>query len=279
MNTTLSRFLPLVAALIAASATAWGTPPTNFFSGSIALDGDISDFFEVDGVTPKPGVCIKEDPTPLTSEAPLSGFVTKSGNNHPSGFNQRRIMSACNPFLNGGTIFVGIDLPGGTGSAANPNFVGPDGPTRVGTDGVKAIRPFDVDGNGEAATIGYSGVTPLMRCTDMGASLLTVDVIDCAKPDSTAFTDSVDSNKDPGNKERYGVTITFGDSTQVQTELYEDNTTAVGKAGLSVFSIPGGKTFGVTASRDATGAPVGPSVRRPHRHRCLREPGPRRHPG
>ena len=41
---------------------------------------------------------------------------------HPSGFNQRRIMSAYNPDVNGGTISIGVDLPGGTGSMSNQPF-------------------------------------------------------------------------------------------------------------------------------------------------------------
>src|SRR5882762_74175 len=95
------------------------------FTGSISLDGDISDFFDGAGVV-KSGVCVSNDPAGQISgvpgsaglgEPPLGPTTTKDGLSHPSGFNQRRVMSAYNPSLNGGTVFVGIDLPGGTDAA------------------------------------------------------------------------------------------------------------------------------------------------------------------
>src|SRR6185436_15912240 len=77
---------------------------TNFFAGAITLDGDISDFFLPDGVTPKPGVCLIDDPNGL-EEPPVAAGAARDTTLHPSGFNQRRIFAAFNPNLNGGTLF------------------------------------------------------------------------------------------------------------------------------------------------------------------------------
>ena len=261
----------LFALLMLAGPAARAAAMTNFsvFAGTITLDGDISDFFLPDGVTNKPGVCVMDD---TLDEAPLAGETTKDGLLHPSGFNQRRIMSAYNPNLNGGTIYVGVDLPGGSGASSasktvhaspgnpNPNFAdGVVGPGGSGNRG-PGILPFDADGNGETETIGYDGLTPLRRCTDPGAmNILLTDVIDCNKPDSGGFTDAVTPADDPGNKERYAVTIIFGDigNTTVQAELFEDNSTPFGKAGLSDAGTTPGKTFGILANTDGSSNVLG----------------------
>src|ERR1043166_9583977 len=99
-----------------------------FFTNTIALDGDISDFFFTNGVSiglPKPGVCVSVD-NALTNNTIFGvanseglgpeGFASEPNNlnvqqdktsKHPSGFNQRRIIAAYNPNSNGGTIFIG----------------------------------------------------------------------------------------------------------------------------------------------------------------------------
>src|SRR5258708_6674758 len=75
------------------------------FSGSVSLNGDISDFFNSGGA-PLPGVCVTNDPAGSISgvpnsagldENPLAPSVTQAGVRHPSAFNQRRIMMAYNP--------------------------------------------------------------------------------------------------------------------------------------------------------------------------------------
>jgi hypothetical protein len=246
----------------------WAQTVTNasFFSSSITLDGDISDFFEPDGVTPKPGVCVGNDSAPPIAgitgseglgENPLSASSTKDGMPHPSGFNQRRILSAFNPNLHGGTIFIGIDLPGGTSSAANPNYQDGLVPNRQGPDGVRAIRPFDADGNGDPQTIGQDGLTPVFRCADPGASPLALDVIDCGQPESGGFTDAVTATDDPGNKERYAVAVVFGDDTVMLVELFQDNSTVAGGAGLRSLSIPIGLPFDVMANVDGASNVLG----------------------
>ena len=74
----------------------------SFFSGNIALNGDTADFIQADGVSPKPGVCVANDPSGL-DESPLNAGNTRDAQNHPTGFNQRRIMTAFDPNLNGAT--------------------------------------------------------------------------------------------------------------------------------------------------------------------------------
>jgi hypothetical protein len=127
----------------------------------------------------------------------------------------------------------------------------------VGSDGVQAIRPFDADGNGDPQTIGQDGVMPVFRCADPGASPLTVDVIDCAQPEAGGFTDAVTDADDPGNKERYAVVVVFADNTVLLAELFQDNTTVPGGAGLRSFSIPPGLPFGVMANVDGASNVLG----------------------
>src|ERR1041385_3198749 len=87
------------------------------FPGIIVLDGDISDFFHTNGL-PLPGVRVVNDDAPLIPGVPnsqgLGGFAGDLGEpnynyiqldpttKHPTGFNQRRIMSAFNPNIDGG---------------------------------------------------------------------------------------------------------------------------------------------------------------------------------
>src|ERR1043166_6005057 len=85
-----------------------------FFTNTISLDGDISDFFFTNGL-PRPGVCVSNDAAPpipgLPGSIGLGGDANEPNNQfiqqativkHPNGFNQRRIISAYNPNLNGG---------------------------------------------------------------------------------------------------------------------------------------------------------------------------------
>src|SRR5262249_32810120 len=141
--------------------------------------------------------------------------------------------------------------------AANPNYQDALGPTRLGPDGARAIRPFDADGNGDPQTIGQNGGTPLFRCADPGASPLTVDVIDCAQPESGGLTAAVTISDEPGNKERDAVAVAFGDNTVVLVELFQDNSTVPGGAGLRSLSIPAGLPFGVMANVDGASNVLG----------------------
>src|ERR1044071_4722739 len=100
------------------SASAQTVVQNNYFSGSIEMDGDISGFIDFDTGAPKAGVCVMNDPRGLTGRANDPRLMLQLASSHPSGFNQRRILSAYNPNLNGGTVFVGIDLPGGSGAGS-----------------------------------------------------------------------------------------------------------------------------------------------------------------
>src|SRR5262245_37263028 len=212
--------LPLAALLLllaAASAPAQIFVLTNFFTGTIPLTGDISDFFLANGL-PRPGVCCSNDSSIIVGVPGSEGLgpngvgadgVANEPNNrfiqidnttkHPSGFNQRRLIAAYNPALNGGTIFVGLDLPGGTGSSANPNFS-----DSFSTRG--SIRPFDADGNGEPETIGRKadGITLLARCSDAGTGDI-LDIVDCSAGEAGGFSDAA-----VDGQEIYSVTIVFG---------------------------------------------------------------------
>ena len=160
---------------------------SNFFSGMIPLDGDISRFLDANG-NPLPGVNVVNNPLGLVPGL-IPSQAALDANSHPSGFSQRRIMSAYNPTLYGGTIYVGIDLPGGTGANSssptvhsfpgnpNPNYYdgfvgGPYG----GSGGRGKIVPFDGDGNGEADTLGRNaGGGSLFRFNDADAGA-TVEI-------------------------------------------------------------------------------------------------------
>ncbi|HXG49732.1 MAG TPA: hypothetical protein VNO52_19095, partial [Methylomirabilota bacterium] len=227
------------------------TPPMRgpIFSGSINLDGDISDFFEPDGVTPKAGVCVVDDPSGL-DESPLEGGTagaTRDNQRHPSGFNQRRIMTAYTPGgVNGGTIYVGIDLPGGSGAdsgqklihslpgVANPNFF--DGVVGGNTGfGRGKIIPFDADANGEADTIGRTLLGgPLFRCTDASAGD-TIDIVTCSFG-AQGFTDNprLASGEVIGARENYVATVVFGNGQVVTVEVFQNGDTAPGNVQVRV---------------------------------------------
>jgi hypothetical protein len=230
------------------------------FSGTIALDGDISDFFEADGLTPKAGVCVVNDPLGL-NEAPLATAAATDGVAHPSGFNQRRIMTAYQSDLNGGTIYIGIDLPGGTGansmdktnhaSAGNPNPNYDDG-TVGGVHppfGRGKILPFDSDANGEADTIGRKqNGDPLFRCLNVRAGD-TVDIVTCSGP-SAGLTDNprTASGETLGARENYVANVIFGNGAAVTVELFQDANTPAGAAQLRVLAKSVSAPFGVVAS-------------------------------
>src|SRR5438552_3938219 len=88
---------------------------TNVFTDSMVVtNGDISDFIVFATGNIKPGVCVTNDPQGI-AEDPVDGdiLLIALGSSHPDGFNQRRLLSAYNPTLNGGTLYLGVDLPGG----------------------------------------------------------------------------------------------------------------------------------------------------------------------
>jgi hypothetical protein len=227
----------------------------------ISLDGNISDFFDAGGVA-LPGVCVTNDSAPAITgvpgseglgEPPLSDTTTADGLLHPSGFNQRRIMSAYNPGVNGGTIYIGVDLPGGSGSTANPDYTDSVIPVRG------SILPFDADANGEAETIGRtSGGGDLVRCGDAGSGSV-VDVLNCAATESAGFTDAA---TDVGVTENYVVQVIFGDFTTVEVDYREDLTSGAGNARMVLTQ--SGTTFGARISTSTlgvgNGAPQGRDV-------------------
>jgi hypothetical protein len=236
-----------------------------FFTGNITLDGDISDFFLPDGLTSRPGVCVANDAGGL-DESPLADTSAKDGVFHPSGFNQRRVMTAYRPDLNGGTIFVGIDLPGGTGansasrnvhaSAGNPNpnyFDGVVGANLGGGIGGRGkIVPFDADANGEADTIGRtSGGGDLFRCGN-ALPADTLDIVTCLGT-AMGLSDNarMASGDALGGLENYVATVLFGNGQAVTAELYQDAATPPGIAQVRMVAVPLAP-FGVRVST-ATG--------------------------
>jgi hypothetical protein len=228
------------------------------FTGAVSLDGDISEFFDGSG-NPLPGVCVIQNDTSVIpaigagseglADEPLDPNDTVAGTTsgvHPSGFNQRRIFVAYNPNVNGGTVYVGIDLPGGTGSAANPDFAG-DGIIRLGP-----ILPFDADGNGDRLSIAPNKT----NCTEVGSAPATV--VDCALvlASGDVFTDRPG---DAGNIESYTVTVQWGaGSPAVQLDYFMSSLTPVGQAGLTVSQL--GTTFGALVSRSGGNVPLGTDV-------------------
>jgi hypothetical protein len=230
------------------------------------MNGDISSFFDLSG-NPLPGVCVSNSPAsaipgqPGTSglgKAPSGVLGSQSGQYHPSGFNQRRLIAAYNPNVNGGTIYVGVDLPGGTGSAANPDYQDPltcGGTPPCPTSSSSPIQrgsivPFDADGNGEAETIGRTGAAPLRNCFD-AVSNSVVDIFTCGDQAGAfgATDDPSDPLKAPGVEEDYSLSIGFPNGTGVGVDFYENNTTPSGQAALSINP----STFGVVASKSTAG--------------------------
>src|ERR1041385_4237776 len=233
------------------------------FPGIIVLDGDISDFFHTNGL-PLPGVRVVNDDAPLIPGVPnsqgLGGFAGDLGEpnynyiqldpttKHPTGFNQRRIMSAFNPNIDGGTLFIGIDLPGGTGSAANSDYV--DGFIVRGS-----IRPFDADGNGEPDSIGRrsDGFTPLYRCSDALAGDWT-DIWDCNLAEARNVSDQ--PRGEFAHSEFYSVKVKFGGGQEVIVAFAEKHDTPPDLAELAVVSaLPVGAR--VSSSTGGTGVPLG----------------------
>src|SRR5688572_22090306 len=105
------RTLALLApALTFAALPAHAATLTNFFTGVIPIgNGDVSSFFNTNG-EPLAGVCYLLDTEPPgeilgapagttlgLNESPSSTEATIDSLLHPSGFNQRAIMSAYNP--------------------------------------------------------------------------------------------------------------------------------------------------------------------------------------
>jgi PKD repeat protein len=226
---------------------------SNVFTGSINVSSGLIDGFFVgngSSTTPLPGVCV--GPENFASD-PLNPLNTTDGLFHPSGFNPRRVMSAFNPSLNGGTIFIGIDLPGGTGSAANPNFNDGVIPARS-VGGLTAIRPFDADGNGEPETIGRTlGGGLLQRCAGAmdGDSFDIINCTDVAR--NGAFSDAA---TDPGTSEGYVVTVIFNNGTFVTVSLTEDQSSGAGAARRDIGQTAG-KPFGAQVSTATLGSGPG----------------------
>jgi hypothetical protein len=217
---------------------------SGFFSGTIALDGDISDFFQPDGLTPRPGVAVQNDPNGL-NESALASSAARDGLSHPSGFNQRRLLSAYSPDVNGGTIYVGIDLPGGSGanSASKLTHALPGNPNPNYFDGFVGgvipgagrgrIVPFDADANGEADTIGRTAVDgPLFQCQASAGG--QADVLNCSSAEAIGASDNprVAAGEASGARESYVVTLMFGNFSIVQAELFVDSFTLAGAANL-----------------------------------------------
>ena len=238
----------LLALLLTAPAGAQPITNSVFFTNNITLDGDISDFFLPDGLTLRPGVCLANDPNGL-DESPVDSMATIDVQMHPSGFNQRRIMTAFNPNLNGGTIFIGIDLPGGVGADnsskithsfvnnPNPNYfdgvVGQDG----GGNGFGRgkIVPFDADANGEADAIGRKADGSLLfRCTGLQPAD-TRDIVTCLGG-ANGLTDNprTASGETLGARENYVATVMFGNGEAVTVELFQAASTPGGTAVLAV---------------------------------------------
>jgi hypothetical protein len=265
--------------LIAAPARA--ETLTNTFAGVLSLQGDISEFFDANG-DPLPGVCVANSTAPPipgqavdangNSTAGLGGspvgvLGSKTGQYHPSGFNPRRLIAALNTNLYGGTIYIGIDLPGGTGSKANPDYMDPltCGGHPPCPDSISppiqrgSIRPFDADGNGDPQSIGTNVLehTALTACSRATTDSV-VDIFTCNSPFGAegAIDDPSDAISAPGAVEQYQVTITYTNGQSVTASFIEDNTTSSGHARLEVS--PAG--FGVMASMDGTGVPLGYDV-------------------
>jgi hypothetical protein len=225
---------------------------SNFFLGEIVLDGDISDFFEASGV-PLPGVCVVNDSAPSITgvpgseglgEPPLSDATTADSLFHPSGFNQRRIISAYNPDVNGGSIYLGLDLPGGSGSTANPDYSDSLIPVRG------SILPFDADANGEPGTIGRKGSgASLTRCSDVRGGDI-VDTLNCAATEAVGFADDA---TDFGVTESYGAVLVFADGTFVAVELREDAVSGPGNA-RALVEQSSERSFGVLVSTQDGGS-------------------------
>lgn len=258
-----------VAASLAAGAR--GEVVSRFFDGTIRLDGDISSFFESDGLTPRPGVSVVNDPDGL-NEPPLSGLATKDGLDHPSGFNIRRTMLAFNPNLNGGTVFIGIDLPGGTGRNSdsktvhafpgdpNPNYADSLVGIPCPGGGRGKIVPFDADVNGEADTIGRTAEGgPVFRCP--GGPADTIDVLCCVCAGGAGISDNprMASGATLGEEEFYTIRLTFGDGSRVEVDWRIGSHTPAGQAELLVWSSDVPAPFDVRVSSDTgtTGVPLG----------------------
>jgi hypothetical protein len=251
-----------------------GDTQSSYFAGTIPMNGDISSFFDGSGNRLQ-GVCISNSTAPFIPDQPLDAngnstlglgkspvgvLGSQTSQYHPSGFNPRRVIAAYNPNVNGGTIYIGIDLPGGTGSAANPDYLdpytcggAPPCPTSTSSPIQRgSIVPFDADGNGEAQSIGRMAddTTPLKNCSDVTAGSV-VDIFTCddAAGALGATDDPSDPEKNPGAKEDYALSISFTNGTVIGIDFYEDNTTASGQAALTIDP----STFGVFASKSTAG--------------------------
>ena len=237
-------FVAIAIALLMTANGVSGATLNKVFTGTVSLDGDISDFFQADGVTPKDGVCVANDPNGL-DEPPVSAAASQDLLAHPSGFNQRRIMSAYNPSLNNGTIFIGIDLPGGSGPdnvsktvhsfPGNPNPNYNDGVVGAnfggGGSGRGKIVPFDADANGEADTIGRRAAGGnLFRCPPGAGDV--VDILNCAAAAATGANDNprVASGSNFGVRENYVATMNFGNGAFITVELFQAGPTPAGVA-------------------------------------------------
>jgi hypothetical protein len=244
---------------------------TQFFQGTIPLNGDISGFFERDGLTPKPGVYVVDNPYGL-NEPPLSGSATKDGSGHPWGFKHRRTMLAFNPDLNSGTVFIGIDLPGGTGRNSdsktihafpgdpNPNYADSLVGIAIPGGGRGKIVPFDGDGNGEADTIGRTAEGgPLFRCP--GGPADTIDVLCCVCAGGAGISDNprIASGATLGEEEFYTIRLTFGDGSRVEASWRIGGHTPAGQAELLVRSsdVPAPFEVRVSSNTGTTGVPLG----------------------
>ncbi len=272
----------LLCSLAIFNPAARGDTQTNVFTGTLLLQGDISEFFDVSG-NPLPGVCVSNSPAPSIpgqtvdangngtaglGRSPVGVLGSQTGQYHPSGFNQRRLIAAYNPNVNGGTIFVGVDLPGGSGTAANPDYMdpltcggAPPCPTSI-TPPIQrgSVRPFDADGNGDPQSIGTNVLegTGLTSC-NLVTTDSVVDIFTCgdAAGASGASDDPSDSFNAPGAKESYTLTILFTNGANVTVDYFENNSTASGHAAVNIGGTAG---FGAAVSMSSAGVPLGYDV-------------------
>jgi len=248
-------------ALAAANGRAGGGG-SGEFAGRIDLDGDISDFLDADG-RPLPGVHVQEDRVDPASALPGvppevslglsdeagSRFFARDLNLHPSGFNLRRVLTAYNPGLDGGTLYIGLDLPGGSGTRGNPAF---DNMDYGGVITRGQVCPFDADGNGEADFIGRTCDTDAATCF---SSCLEADGCpDIWRAGVGAGAFAAGDNPRGGlmaSMELYQVRVTFGGGETITLALLQDYFTAAGKTDFVVFD--NGLPFAARVSTDTGG--------------------------
>ena len=218
-----------------------------YFETELELDGDISDFFNSNG-NPLRGVSVVIDssiyPGPIIGSGlpsqltiglndPFSSIhSTIDGIVHPSGFNQRALVHAYNPNLHNGTIYIGIDLPGGSDSLSNPSFTNNYGFANANSP----VVPFDSDGNGHPDSIGntFQGF-PIYTCSP-NILLSDLDVWNCS-------VDSFGASDNPRGaslieEEFYKVFININGTNHIFCSLSQGNQTLSGITDFTISPTP-----------------------------------------